>query len=157
MSRHTIELNWVSGEKPTHVDTYTRNHNVVMNGPQSIKVSASTQFKGDPSCADPEQMLVSALASCHMLTFLAVAEVKGFLVERYEDVAVGFLEKSANNKLAIARIELHPSVYFHGDRQPDEDDLERLHESAHKNCFIANSVNASVEVKAVPVQANALI
>jgi len=146
----------VNGENPAHADTYTRNHNVSVSGPQSINVSASTQYKGDPSCADPEQMLVSALASCHMLTFLAVAEIKGFQVERYEDVAVGFLEKTANNKLAIARIELHPNVYFIGDRQPDKVDLERLHESAHKNCFIANSVNASVEVKAVPVRVKAL-
>jgi organic hydroperoxide reductase OsmC/OhrA len=95
---------------------------------------------------DPEAALVAALSSCHMLTFLALAANKGFVVERYEDAAVGHLEKNAAGKLAMTRVELHPSITYGGAKQPTAEDLDWLHEKAHKECFIANSVTTEVRV-----------
>ena len=89
---------------------------------------------------------MGALSSCHMLTFLALAANKGFVVESYEDEAVGHLEKNANGKMAITRVDLHPKIAFGGAKQPSETDLDWLHEKAHKECFIANSVTTEVKV-----------
>ena len=81
-----------------------------------------------------------------MLTFLALAANKGFVVESYEDGAVGHLEKNAQGKMAITRVELHPKINFGVAKPPAPTDLEWLHDKAHKECFIANSVTTDVRV-----------
>jgi organic hydroperoxide reductase OsmC/OhrA len=92
-------------------------------------------------------MLVAALSSCHMLTFLAIAARKGYLVDRYDDEAVGVMEKSAQGRMAVTRAVLRPRVVFGGDKQPDADALAQLHDSAHRGCFIASSVQTEVTVE----------
>ncbi|OOV86984.1 OsmC family protein [Oceanospirillum linum] len=145
MSEHRAQLNWQRKAHPEDNSTFCRNHTLVLNGEQTINASSAAGFMGDAQCSDPEQMLVAAVSSCHMLTFLAIADIKGFKVERYQDDAVGFLTKAERGKV-VSRIELHPSITFGGDKQPTEAELDRLHDGAHKNCFIANSIKAEVEV-----------
>ena len=82
-----------------------------------------------------------------MLTFLAIAARKRLVVDRYRDAAVGFLEKNADGKLAVTRVVLRPEVSF-GSGPPSPEGLEKIHELAHKECFIANSVRTSVTVDA---------
>lgn len=118
MSQHQAEIQWQRSPHRADDNTYSRNHVVSLNGQQSVNVSASVEFKGDPMCADPEQMLVSAVASCHMLTFLAIAEFQGYRVEQYEDNAVGYLEKVEGAGMSITRVELSPKVTFGGDKVP---------------------------------------
>lgn len=146
MSVHQAKINWQRKPHCSDSVTYSRNHQVSLNGDQQLQVSASTEFKGDPNCADPEQMLVSAVSSCHMLFFLAIAEFQGFQVESYEDVPAGYLEKNGKGGMEITRIVLSPSVIFGGDKQPDQQTISKIHANAHKNCFIRNSVTASVEI-----------
>ena len=112
-----------------------------------IQVSASVEYKGDPTCADPEQMLVSAVSSCHMLFFLAIAEHQGFTVESYQDQPIGHLEKNSAKVFAITRIELSPDIIFSGDKMPDAAAIGRIHAAAHKSCFIGHSVTAEVTVR----------
>lgn len=145
MSLHHAAIQWRRTSCASDGNTYSRNHVAMFNGQQSVNVSASVEFKGDPACADPEQMLVSAVASCHMLTFLAIAEFQGYRVEQYEDAAVGYLEK-VERSLMITRIELSPKVVFGSDKIPDGAALSRIHAGAHKNCFIGNSIKAQVTV-----------
>ena len=146
MSKHQSAIRWVRVQHPLDERTYSRNHRAELNGGQSVQLSASVEFKGDPACADPEQMLVSAVASCHMLTFLAIAEFQGYRVDQYEDNAVGYLEKTEGGGMAITRIELSPKIAFGGDRTPDAAAVNRIHSSAHRNCFITKSVTAKVTV-----------
>ncbi|MND05584.1 OsmC-like protein [compost metagenome] len=68
------------------------------------------------------------------------------MVDSYEDEAVGHLEKNANGKFAVTRVDLHPKIAFSGVKQPTAEDLDALHEKAHKECFIANSVLTDVKV-----------
>jgi organic hydroperoxide reductase OsmC/OhrA len=151
MSKHQSAIRWHRAQHPIDHRTYSRNHVTALNGQQSVNVSSSIDFKGDPACADPEQMLVSALASCHMLTFLAIAELQGYRVDQYEDNAVGYLEKADGGGMAITRIELSPKVIFGGEKTPDAAALNRIHSRAHKNCFIGNSIKAKVTVAAEAV------
>jgi organic hydroperoxide reductase OsmC/OhrA len=81
-----------------------------------------------------------------MLTFLAAACKKKFLLDEYIDEAVGHMEKNADGRLAIMRVELRPRLKFSGENQPSEKDIEELHHFAHENCFIANSVKTEVAV-----------
>lgn len=147
MSVHQAAIEWQRAPNAADAQTYSRNHHALLNGGQTVKVSAGVDFKGDADCADPEQLLLSALGSCHMLTFLAIAEIQGYTVEHYRDTPVGHLEKNAQGRMAITRIELSPAVRFSGDKQPDEAALAKLHASAHRNCFIANTISAAVTVQ----------
>lgn len=146
MSEHITTLKWDRAAHPLADNTYDRNHQVDLGQGVTVQASASPEYKGDPNCVDPEEMLVGALSSCHMLTFLAIADLKGFVVESYQGKATGYLEKGESGKVHITRIELQPEITFSGDKQPDAEGLKRLHAGAHKNCFIANSINAHVEV-----------
>lgn len=146
MSIHEAAISWQRQPHASDPTTYSRNHIVTLNGNQQLDVSASAEFKGDGQCADPEQMLLSAVSSCHMLFFLAIAEYQGFTVESYEDSPLAYLEKTGKGGMEITRIMLAPRVVLGGDKVPDPAALARIHESAHKNCFIRNSITASVEI-----------
>ena len=82
-----------------------------------------------------------------MLTFLAVACKKKFVMDEYTDEAVGHMEKNENGKMAITRVELHPKITFSGEKQPTEQELDEMHHFAHTECFIANSVKTKVTVE----------
>ncbi|MBS0251597.1 MAG: OsmC family protein [Proteobacteria bacterium] len=146
MSEHEAKIDWIRSPHPLESGTYSRSHKVELNANQNIKISASREYKGDPGIADPEQLLVSAVASCHMLFFLALAEARGFFVLRYSDNAVGYLEKGEDGRTLLARISLHPIAAFSGEKKPTELEFRNLNEAAHKRCFIANSVKAAVSV-----------
>lgn len=145
MSEHKATIKWSRGGKDFAYRTYSRDHTWVVNG-NEMPASATTAYLGNPNRVDPEAALVAALSSCHMLTFLALAANKGFVVESYEDAAVGHLEKNAAGKLAVTRVDLHPKIVYGGGKQPSEADLDWLHDKAHRECFIANSVTTEVKV-----------
>jgi organic hydroperoxide reductase OsmC/OhrA len=145
MSEHKATVRWSRGGKDFTYKTYSRDHVWSVNG-NDVPASATTAYFGNPSRVDPEAALVAALSSCHMLTFLALAANKGFVVESYEDPAVGHLEKNAQGKLAMTRVELHPRIAYGGTKQPTAEDLDWLHDKAHRECFIANSVTTEVKV-----------
>ena len=145
MSEHKATVKWSRSGKDFTYKTYSRDHVWSVNG-NDVPASATTAYFGNPSRVDPEAALVAALSSCHMLTFLALAANKGFVVESYEDPAVGHLEKNAQGKLAMTRVELHPRIAYGGSKQPTAEDLDWLHDKAHRECFIANSVTTEVKV-----------
>jgi organic hydroperoxide reductase OsmC/OhrA len=145
MSEHKATVIWSRQDKDFTYKSYPRDHVWRVNG-NDVPASATPAYLGNPQRVDPEAALVAALSSCHMLTFLALASNKGFIVDGYEDEAVGHLEKNAAGKMAVTRVELHPKIKFGGAKQPAAADLDALHEKAHKECFIANSVTTDVRV-----------
>lgn len=147
MSTHTISLEWRRQPHSLDAQTYSRSHSSTLNGDQKLLVSAALAYKGDPDCADPEQLLLNALASCHLLAFLAVAEIHGYRVEQYYDTPLAHLEKNEEGRMAVTLIELTSMAVFSNERQqPDNATLTRLHNLAHRNCFIARSIRAQVSV-----------
>lgn len=144
MSEHRIKLTWTKGDVPFTYDTYSRNHRISFKDGEAILFSAAPAYKGDPARGDPEDMLVAALSSCHMLTFLAVAARKKITVLSYEDDAVGFMEKEGG-KLWITRVALRPKIVF--ENAPGTEILAEMHHLAHEQCFIANSVKTQVTVE----------
>jgi organic hydroperoxide reductase OsmC/OhrA len=117
-----------------------------MGGASALTLSAAQAFRGDPTHANPEDLLVAALSSCHMLTFLAVCARKGIVVDRYEDDATGLLERASGAPMQVTRVTLRPRITFAG-TPPDATTMASLHEQAHHGCFIANSVKTIVTVE----------
>jgi organic hydroperoxide reductase OsmC/OhrA len=148
MSEHRATIHWAREGKDFAYKNYSRDHVWKFENRVEVPASAAPAYLGNPQRVDPETAYVAALASCHMLTFLAVAATKGFVVDRYEDNAVGHLEKNAAGKLAVTRVELHPNISFSAAKTPTPADLDWMHDKAHRECFIANSV--LTEVKVVP-------
>ncbi len=147
MSEHRATITWARNtDAPFTVEEYTRDHRVAMETGLVFPASSAPAFKGNPSLTNPEELLVSAISSCHMLTFLAVAAKKGFVVERYEDEAVGTLERPEGGRMQIARCTLRPLASFSG-KLPSAAELAELHEAAHRGCFIANSVKTAVSIE----------
>ncbi len=146
MSEHIATVRWERKTQDFSIKTYNREHLWDFGHGKTLEASAAPAYQGDPTCVDPEQAFVASLSSCHMLTFLAIASTKGFIIDRYVDHAVGILGKNAEGKMALTEVTLKPEISFSGDKRPDAAALHQLHEMAHKNCFIANSVTTKVNV-----------
>jgi organic hydroperoxide reductase OsmC/OhrA len=147
MSEHKATVEWKRGTEKFSYESYNRDHVVMFDGGVRVPASAAPAYRGNPGHVDPESGLVAALSSCHMLTFLAIAAKKQFVVDGYRDQAVGFLEKNAKGKLAVTRVILHPKITFAGTTPPTPEQIAALHERAHAECFIANSVTTEVTVE----------
>jgi organic hydroperoxide reductase OsmC/OhrA len=147
MSEHRARVSWVNSSEDFVYETFNRDHLWAFEGGIEIKASSAPSFMGNPDCVDPEEALVGALSSCHMLTFLAISAKKRLTVTSYEDDVVGFLEKNANGKLAVTRVTLRPKVAWAGEKTPTEDEVEAIHQKAHGACFIANSILTEVAIE----------
>jgi organic hydroperoxide reductase OsmC/OhrA len=146
VSEHRVHVSWERGGVDFGYESYPRAHRWRFEGGVEVPASAAPAFHGNPERVDPEAAFVAALSSCHMLTFLAVASRKRLVVDAYEDEAVGFLAKNEAGKLAMTRVVLRPRVVFAG-AAPAAELVADLHERAHRECFIANSVRTDVAVE----------
>jgi organic hydroperoxide reductase OsmC/OhrA len=146
MSEHKVALKWARGDAEFSYQKYPRDHTWSFDGGYTVIATAAPAYLGNPAHVDPEEAFVASLSSCHMLTFLAIACKQKFVIDSYEDEAVGHLEKNTEGKLAITRVELHPRIKWGGDRKPSAEELDKMHHASHENCFIANSVRTEVTV-----------
>lgn len=149
---HTFEttLHWPADAAQTLPPdpTFSRNNVLAAAGKPDVPGSAPTVFSGDASRYNPEELLLMALSQCHMLTFLAIASRKRLAVVSYEDRATGSLavgQYGTPGKMSMQEVVLRPMVKFAA--AVSEEDIRGIHEKAHANCFIANSVNFPVRVE----------
>ena len=146
MSEHHATIDWERGPVEFKYSPYPRDHTWMFEGGVRVSASAAPGYLGNPDYVDPEEAYVASLASCHMLTFLAIAARERLVVDRYRDAAVGFIGRNADGKMTVTRVVLRPEVSF-GSPEPSPEALEKLHEIAHEECFIANSVRTAVTVE----------
>jgi peroxiredoxin-like protein len=149
VSTHVINIAWKRTTKDFDYKTYNRAHTVHFSGGSTTEVSAAPEYLGEPSLANPEEMLVAAISSCFMLTFLAVAATKNITIDSYIDKATGELTKNTDGKMSITEVTLHPEITFPPNQTPTTTVLRQLLEKAHANCFITNSVKTVVHIKPV--------
>jgi len=147
MSEHRARINWIKSTPSFDLKEYNREHTWTFKNGAVVHASSAPKYRGSLECVDPEEALVASLSSCHMLTFLAVCSRRGIVIEKYDDEAVGHLEPNERKKLAITRVELHPRIVFAPGQQPTPDVLAELHEHAHDECFIANSVTTKITIE----------
>lgn len=134
VSVHRAQVVWSGGE-PDDV----RAHEIRL-ADQAVDASCAAALGGDPSKADPEELFVASLSSCHMLWFLALARAERIPVTSYEDEAEGTMDGSR-----FTRVALRPQVVFAS--EIDTETVESLHRRAHERCFVANSVSCPIEVE----------
>jgi organic hydroperoxide reductase OsmC/OhrA len=148
MSEHKATIVWQRGEQPFTDNAYSRGHRWQFDGGLTVPASASPDVVPLPMSVaenvDPEEAFVAALASCHMLTFLAIAAKRGLIVDSYTDAAVGYMGKNDDGRLCVRQVVLEPRISFTGSEIPTLQQLRKLHDQAHHNCFIAGSVTTEV-------------
>jgi organic hydroperoxide reductase OsmC/OhrA len=144
MDEHKVTVHWQRTTPDFDYKTFDRTHTWRFASGQTVQGSAAPAYHGDAALVNPEEGMVASLSSCQMLTFLAIAALKGYRVDSYKDEASGELGKNARGKQMIARITLRPSVTFSGPRIPDADALRDLHRKAKDSCFVSNSLLTEV-------------
>jgi organic hydroperoxide reductase OsmC/OhrA len=145
--RYAARLSW-SGSTADGYGRYTRAHEASCppaTDAQPLALSADPAFGGDPARLNPEQLLVLAASSCQMLSFLAVAARARIDVVRYEDDAEGEMP-DRERPMRITRITLRPTITIGGEA-PDDERLRQLAETAHRHCFVANSLSSEIRVE----------
>lgn len=151
MSENKAVIKWTRTSPDFLKGRYSREHTWTFDGGVTVPASSSPAVVpipwSNPSCVDPEEAFVASLSSCHMLTFLFLAQKQGFQIDAYEDEAIGIVSKNDQGSMWVSSVTLHPKITFGGDKLPSAEDQERLHHAAHGHCFIANSVKTAVTVQ----------
>lgn len=125
---------------------FNRDHEWTFPGGEVVPASSSPGYGGSMQRVNPEEAVIAATASCHMLTFLSIAAKAGSKVLSYIDRPEGTVEEDAGGIRAITRIVLRPKVVFEEDL--DADTLKGFHASAHRHCFVSNSLKTPVLIEA---------
>jgi organic hydroperoxide reductase OsmC/OhrA len=146
MSEHRASIAWRRSSQDFTYQSYNRAHDWRFTA-ATVPASATKEYRGEESRVNPEEALVAALSSCHMLTFLAVAAKRKLSLDSYQDEAVGVLEKNAAGRLAVTRVTLRPQVVWTAGVTVSAEDLAQMHHDAHEGCFIAHSVKTEVTVE----------
>jgi len=150
MKEHTyaVHLTWTGndGQGTKTYKAYRRDHVLRCEGKPEIPGSSDPSFRGDAARYNPEELLVAALSSCHMLWYLHLCSVNQVTVIAYQDAASGIMEERPDGSGAFVRVLLRPrvTISINSDRAKAKD----LHHQAHEKCFIANSVNFPVKLQA---------
>ncbi|WP_264535777.1 OsmC family protein [Flavobacterium sp. N1736] len=137
-------LNWTSTKNQEEATSkfYSKSHKITIEGKPVLNVSAAKAFKGDPELYNPEDLLLSSLVSCHMMSYLYVCSQNGIEVMEYSDNAQATLEVYADGSGRFTEVRLNPKVKI---SNPDKIELaNELHKEANRLCFIANSCNFPV-------------
>lgn len=129
------------------VKSYDRSHRVLNEGKPSLELTTDNAIIGDKSKLNPEDLLVSSISSCHMLSYLYICSMSNVIILDYFDNAIGFMEENNDGGGKFKSVELHPNIIV-----KDESMIQKaidLHHEAHKICYIANSVNFEITIHPV--------
>jgi organic hydroperoxide reductase OsmC/OhrA len=158
MSDHTFEISLrypaVNGQLTPPDANFSRNSVMRAAGKHDVAASSPAAFGGDGTRYNPEELMLMSLSECHLLTLLALATKKRIAIVGYEDRATGELgvgKFGVAGKMSLQKVTLHPRVTVA--QGTDLTDANAMHEKAHANCFMANSVNFPVEVEPTIVEA----
>ena len=142
-----VDVRWSGnrGEGTASHRGFGREHRVSATGKRhDIEGSSATVFRGDADRWNPEEMLIAALAQCHMLSYLHVATSAGIVVVAYVDSATGVLQQEGEGgRLTEATLRPVVTLAAHHD-EADAQRAEALHRRASELCFIANSIAFTV-------------
>lgn len=150
--QYATTLRWTGnrGTGTSGYRDYDRSYNLDAEGRPTLAGSADPTFRGDRNKWNPEQMLLGALSSCHLLSYLHLCAEAGIVVLEYSDDASGTMELSADGAGRFTAATLRPRVVLA--EGSDIAQADHLHHAAHEKCFIANSVNFPVACEAVATQ-----
>lgn len=144
---HNYQLTTVwhgnKGEGTKNVRAYDRSHTVSIQGKPELHLTTDNPHVGDKSKLNPEDLLVSAVSSCHMLSYLYVCALEGIVITEYTDNATGLMIENESGGGKFKEITLNPICIVAHENMIDK--AIELHHKAHEICYIANSVNFDVK------------
>jgi organic hydroperoxide reductase OsmC/OhrA len=150
MAEHKAVIRWTHTGAEFSSGRFSREHTWTFDGGLTIPASPSPAVVrppySNPANVDPEEAFVASIASCHMLTFLYIASKNGFDVASYTDEAVGTMTKNAQGIPWVNLVTLSPRVVYSGGKQPSAAEERSMHERAHHDCFISNSVRSEIRI-----------
>lgn len=147
MSGLSIDLSWRRLESELLPKEYSTEHSIKYNDLNEVQGDTAPDWGGNPLNTNPEQALASAVSSCHMMTFLALAAKVKWPVSSFKDKAEAYLDKGPNGRMCISTIELSPVVKFDDGFEVTKDELADMHDRAHRYCFVANTLAKHVTIK----------
>ncbi len=144
--QYTSQITWTGnkGEGTSSYKAYERSHQILVPGKTPIEASSDPAFRGDKTKMNPEELLVSAVSSCHMLWFLHLCAVQGIVVTAYRDNPEGIMIEEIDGSGYFKEIILKPEIEIENEQHRAL--LPAIHELAHSKCFIANSLNCPVRI-----------
>jgi organic hydroperoxide reductase OsmC/OhrA len=145
---YRTKLTWTGGSNGPAVsyDSYSRQYRFEFDGKASIDGSADPSYRGDPSLVNPEELFVASVAACHMLTYIAFAVRARMDVHSYVDECEGVMQM-VDGRMKITDVILRPTIVL--GPGADLDKAISLHDQAHDQCFIANSVTCDIKVEPI--------
>jgi organic hydroperoxide reductase OsmC/OhrA len=146
---YSVKIEWEgnTGQGTLDYKSYDRNHRISAEGKHAyIKGSADPSFLGDSSRYNPEELLLSSIASCHMLWYLHLCAVNKVVVTSYTDYPTGTMEETKDGSGKFTEVTLHPKVTVRDSRMIHK--ANELHEMTNAMCFVANSCNFPIKHKA---------
>ena len=146
MSELSVDLSWNRKEGELLPGKFSSEHEVSYNEQYKVLADTAPDWGGSANNTNPEQALAATLSSCHMMTFLALAAKTKWPVSSYKDHAVAHLGKNSKKQMVVKQIDLNPVVSFDSDFEVSNEELEKMHDRAHRYCFIANTLDSEVEV-----------
>ena len=154
MSEYVASVVWSRQAEELFIDNkYCRAHQWQFDGGATIAASSSPHIVPLPysmaESVDPEEAFIASLSSCHMLFFLSIAAKNKFIVDSYQDDAVGLMQRASDGRMSMTQVTLKPCVKFAENEQPSAEQLEEMHHQAHELCFIANSVKTHIVIEIV--------
>lgn len=154
MTEHRAFISWRQAGGDFLRGRFSREHTWRFDGGATVTATAAPAVVppplSNPAGVDPEEALVAAASSCHMLTFLWLASRQGFVIDSYDDEATGTMARNEKGIPWISAITLRPRIAYGGARRPTAEEEARLHEQAHEQCFITQSIKAEITVAAPP-------
>lgn len=150
MSLHYYKLKatWTgnTGTGTSSVTTYSRAHSVENAGKPNLELTTDNKKVGEPHKLNPEDLLVTAVSSCHMLSYLYLCSLQGVVVTSYVDEVSGVMEEEDAGGGQFVEVVLKPRLTV-----ADPSMLNKalsLHHDAHEICYIARSVNFPIRIEA---------
>lgn len=131
------------GKGTENYNAYSRNHIVVIENKVNVECSSDPSFLGDKTKHNPEELLVSAISSCHMLWFLHLCSENRILVKEYSDEAIGKMIENQAIGGKFVEVILYPKVII--SKNSNVEKANALHSEANRLCFIANSCNFPIK------------
>jgi organic hydroperoxide reductase OsmC/OhrA len=150
---YATNIEWAGnrGTGTSGYKAYGRETVITAAGKDPIEGSSDRVFHGNPERWNPEELLLAALAECHLLSYLHVAASNGVIVTGYSDAATGTMVQTDEGGGHFTSVTLRPRVTI---ASGDPELALALHQEASTKCFIAASVNFPVlhepEIVVVP-------
>ena len=151
---YQITTEWTGnlGSGTADYRAYSRNHQIsAAEKTAPIHGSSDPHFRGDGARYNPEELLVASLSTCHMLWVLHLCADAGILITAYADDATGEMAENEDGSGQFSRVLLRPRMTITDGARVEE--ARAIHAKAHQLCFIARSVNFTVEHEPVVTSA----